>query len=365
MTHTIIDAAVHPNVRRDEDLRDFLDEPWTHRVFAPIDRYYYPVPGGQYAPRSRHRQGLPGSDPELLEHQLLDEAGVDMAILLPLTRGLNLDTDVNSAVCEATNRWLAQTWLGERNKYGRFKGTIRINPGDPDRAVEEIERWAAHPHMVQIGVPMSSPVRYGDRSFIRIWECAARHKLPVAVHLDAGAGAELESSPVGDFRHFAEYSCFSPNNFYFHLANLITNGVFDRLPDLVFVFADGGADQLMPLIWRLDADWRANLDDHPWARKQPSSYLADHVRFVTNPMEGPIAPQSWPRWLELNDAARLLMYGSDYPHWTFTAPGELLPDTVDEGIRQRILGGNAAGLYRLEPSTDTSRGGRDDDRAKA
>jgi hypothetical protein len=29
------------------------------------------------------------------------------------------------------------------------------------------------------------------------------HRLPVAVHLDAGAGAEFQSSPVGDFLHFA------------------------------------------------------------------------------------------------------------------------------------------------------------------
>jgi hypothetical protein len=131
MTHPIIDVAVHPTVADDEDLRDFLDEPWRHRVFAPIDRYFYPVPGAQYHRETRPRQGLPGSDPDLLSHQLLEEAKVDIAILRPLTRGLNLDVDVNSAVCEATNRWLAETWLDERNAHGRFKGTIRVNPATP------------------------------------------------------------------------------------------------------------------------------------------------------------------------------------------------------------------------------------------
>lgn len=365
MTQPIIDAAVHPVVRRDEDLREFLSEPWQHRVIAPIDRYYYPVPGGQYLTGAAPADGLPGSDPALLEHQLFEQAGVDVAVLLPLTRGLNLDTDVNNAVCSATNSWLAHSWLGERNAHGRFRGSIRVNPGDPDAAIEEIERWAGHPHMVQIAVPMSSPVRYGDRSLFRLWACAARHRLPVAVHLDAGAGAEFASSSVGDFRHFAEYSCFSPSNFHLHLASLITNGVFDRLPELVFVFADGGGDMVMPLIWRLDADWRPNQDDHPWAARQPSSYLAEHVRFVTSRMEGPEVDAQWPRWLELSRAKQLLMYGSDYPHWSYVEPGSLLPDTVDPALRQRILGGAAAELYRLDGRAESVVGGSHDDRVTA
>jgi predicted TIM-barrel fold metal-dependent hydrolase len=339
----LIDAAVHPSFARDADLREFLDTPWKHRSFAPADSLFHPSPRGDYLESAWPEQGLPGSSRELVEEHLFERLGVDIAVLLPLTRGINLDIDLNSAICEATNNWQAEVWLGD----DRFRGTIRVNPGDPDCAVDEIERWSDDSRMTQVGVPMSSLLRYGHRSMFKIWEAAARRRLPVAVVSDGVGGSEFDSSPVGDFRHFVEVSCFAPHSFHYHLASLITGGVFDRLDDLVFIFVDGGGDQVMPLIWRLDADWRACQDDHPWAHALPSSYLPRHVRFVSNRMEGPLNPDQWPRWLELSGAADLLLYGSRYPRWSFATPADVLPDGALQSTRERVLWRNAADLFGI------------------
>jgi len=340
----LIDASVHPSVRKGDDLREYMELPWKKRVFSPVHRYAYSSPRGEYYEPARPADGLPGSDVALTEETLFAQGGVDHAILVPLTRGINMDSAVSSAVCAATNRWLADTWLGTANAHGRFKGTIRVNPRDPEQAVEEIARWADHPHMVQVGVPMAALAPYGEPSYFPIWQAAAQTGLPVVVHLDGGSGIGYPSSPVGDFRLHIEYSTFGAYTFAYHLASLIMHGVFDRLDDLVFVFGDGGIDLVMPMVWRLIADWRAGTDDHPWTRQSPPTYLRGHVRFVSSRMEGPSQAAQRARWLELVDARHLLLYGSAYPLWTYAPPAAL--ELEDDALAAHVLGGNAAALYR-------------------
>lgn len=336
----LIDASVHPVVRRGDDLRDYLEMPWRRRVFSPVHRYSYSHPAEEYLERARPAEGLPGSDVGIAEEQLFGDAGVDIAVLFPLTRGINMDRDISTAVCGATNLWLDDVWLSPREGTGRFKGTIRVNPRDPAAAVAEIERWATHPHMVQVGVPMAALAPYGENAYFPIWEAAAAAGLPVAVHVDGGSGVGYPASPVGEFRRYVEFSTFSAYTFAYHLASLICHGVFDRLPGLVFVFADGGLDMVMPMVWRMVADWRSGTDDHPWTHRSPTSYLRDHVRFVISRMEGPTQPERWARWAEITDLRRLGLYGSHYPQWTYMDPKALPVPDPD------VLGGNAAALYR-------------------
>src|SRR6266542_1290541 len=78
-----------------------------------------------------------------------------------------------------TGRWLDDEVYGER-----FRGTIRVNPDDIEGALKEIERWSAHPRMVQIGVPLQSREVYGKPQYWPLWEEAARRGLPVAVHIE-------------------------------------------------------------------------------------------------------------------------------------------------------------------------------------
>src|SRR5258708_40126704 len=99
----VIDAAAHPAVAREGDLRAFMPQPWRSRPFAQLDRFFYPAPDGEYWEPARPADGLPGSDPVLLRRQLLDEAGGDVAILLPPTRGLHPNVQLANALRRATN----------------------------------------------------------------------------------------------------------------------------------------------------------------------------------------------------------------------------------------------------------------------
>ncbi|MQA86356.1 MAG: amidohydrolase family protein [Streptosporangiales bacterium] len=345
----VIDALVHPQVSHRDELRRYMKEPLRRRPFPPPERYFYPNPLGDFLPEAASASGAPGSDPSLVSEALHRDARPDAVVLLPLTRGLLPDVELGSAVCAATNDWLADVWLDKGNAHGKFRGTIRVNPMDPSGAVREIERWAEHPYMVQIGIPTQAHAPYGQRFYHPIWEAAERHDLPVAVHLDNGSGVDFPPTMTGYARHFVEYSVLSPINYSFHLASLIAEGTFERSPGLRFVFTDGGVDVLQPLIWRLTKDWWSTKVDTPWVAMEPGEYLREHVRFCIHRLEGPQADEDMPSWAGAAHYADLLMYGSRYPFWDYLAPSEAarrLPPDVGE----KVFAGNAAGWYRLTES---------------
>ncbi len=350
----VIDAAVHALMRRNELLQSYMTEPLKRLFVAGTYRSMYPAPTGEppygeFLSTARSDTAdpldLPGSDPSVVREHMQDN-GIDVVILVPLTRGLNASSNHNTAICAATNEWLAETWLGEWNQDGRFYGSVCVNPRDPEAAAAEIRRWARHPAMAQVVVPMLVHIPYGQRVYHPIWAEAAAQGLPVAVRSDGGTGLEFPPTPVGYPRYFIEYASFASANFSTHLASLIAEGVFDKYPDLKFVFADGGHDLLTQLIWRLDTTFPACRGETPWVKRMPSEYLADHVRFVSAKHERPnLEGAALEDWIRISRADSLLMFGSHFPHWTTMRPSDLLPELPDP-TRRRLLGGNAAEFYQ-------------------
>jgi predicted TIM-barrel fold metal-dependent hydrolase len=341
----LIDCAVHPQVKRPDDLRDYMIEPWKSRPFPRPERYYYPVLSGEFMPGSTD-EGLAGSDPAHMARELFDKGKVDTAILIPLTRGLIPEVDLGDAICRATNDWLSDQWLEGAHSYGRFRGAIRVNPSNPQEAVAEIERWAGDPKMACVAVSLQSHHPYGQRHFFPIWETAARHRLPIVIKLDAGSGVDFWPTAVGYPHYYAEYSTLAPLAFAYHLISFIAEGVFERLPDLKIVFADGGHDMLGPLIWRMDKNWRPTRREMPWSQQLPSAVLAQHVRFCTHKLTGPTDMPVANDWLAMSDAASLLVYGSRYPYYDFDPPQDALAGLTD-GLKVAIAGATAASTFRL------------------
>jgi predicted TIM-barrel fold metal-dependent hydrolase len=340
-TFSAVDAAVHPFPRDPDEIREYMSAPLSKLRFPGLDGYFYPPPKDEYRADSSV-DGTPGSDPALARQQLFVGTGVDCAILLPVTRGLLPDVDMASELCSATNEWLADRWLAEDDD--RFYGSIRVNPADPERAIREMDRWAAHPRMVQVAVPLQAHHPYGQRMYRPIWERAAHHGLPVAVHADNLGGNEFWPTSVGYPIYYVEYAAQYPINYVVHLMSLIAEGVFEDIEELVFVFADGGIDMLFPLLWRFDSDWRALRSVTPWVKRQPLTYLRDHVRFCSHRLEGPVEASDVARWADEVDAEHLLMYSSNYPGVSFQ-PADAFADAPPT-IRRRVLSSNALDTYR-------------------
>jgi predicted TIM-barrel fold metal-dependent hydrolase len=365
----VIDACVHPVVPRPDDLNAYLPrEHRLQRLASPLGRLYpftvdpylpgstptdeppRPASAGPAPPLIAHAGAgtrlLPGSDPRLMDAHVLEGAGADLAILLPLTRGLVGDPRFEAAIATATNEWLAETWLGDWNAHGRYRGSIRVCPRRPADAVREIERWASHPFFAQVAVPLEAQLTYGEQHYFEVWKAAALHALPVVVHSDHSGGALLPPTPLGYPLYTLEEYSQQPAYAVTHLASLLGNGVFDRLPDLVFVFADGGFDYAQTILWRLDKDWRASRAEVPWMTRAPSEYLRDHVRYVLHQSDCIDDPEQRARFIELNGLERVLLYGSNYPHWDHLDASQLAA-SLPERLRDPILDGNARALYGL------------------
>jgi len=164
------------------------------------------------------------------------------------------------------------------------------------------------------------------------------------VHINGGNGVDHAPTFAGHAYTYPGYAGFMPLNSFVHLATLIIEGTFGRIPGLRFVFADGGYDILTPLIWRLDTFWMSMRDQTPWVDRYPSEYLRDHVRFCSSAFDGPTDAGQAERWLDFSDKADLLMYGSSYPHWSTSEPEDVVAGLNDEQ-REKVLWRNASDLY--------------------
>jgi predicted TIM-barrel fold metal-dependent hydrolase len=353
----VIDTSVHIFVESNKDLRkNFLKEPFSSRGFPDYEMDWYGAPGGEYAPRTKGPDGqYPGSDPAVVAKHLFTDRGVDIAILHPMTRGIMPDRHLGSAIAAAHNEMMVTRWL-EDDRYGeRFRGTIRVNPDDIAGALREIDKYRDHPQVVQLGIPLQSRELYGKPQFWPLWEAAVDAGLPVAVHFEVGSGVALPPTPNGLTRTYEQYVGFTALNFLYHLMNMIAEGVFERLPGLKFVWADGAADLLTPFMWRMDCFGRPHLEQTPWAPRMPSDYLPEHVYFVQGALDGPGDVDFAGEWAGFTGKDDMVMYGSSYPHWQLNELS--VPRSYSPEQRDKLCWRNAAELYGIQSPVIASAAG--------
>ncbi len=345
----VIDASVHIFAQSNKDLRSFMREPFTSRGFPDYEMDWYQAPGGEYV-KGAAASGYPASDPNVVADEIFGNRGVDVAILHPMTRGIMPDRHLGTAIAAAHNEILVTRWL-DHDEFGeRFRGTIRVNPDDIAGALREIDKYKNHPGVVQIGIPLQSRELFGKPQFWPLWEAAVDANLPVAAHIEVGTGIAAAPTPSGNTLTYEQYLSFMALNYLYHVMNMIAEGVFERMPNLKFVWADGAADLLTPFIWRMDCFGRPHLEQTPWAPRMPSDYLPGHVYFVQGSLDGPGDTDFAGEWFGFTGKEDMVMFGSSYPHWH---NGELkVPRAFTPEQRDKLCWRNAAQLYGIDIRAD-------------
>lgn len=343
----IVDADVHPVPRSAEEIRGYMPMPWRDRYQGERRSFYNNPVHGSRLDAVPPDGGPKGSDPGFVRQQLIDQYGVAHAILIARTFcNIHPDPDYGAAMASAFNEWLVEAWLNCDNDDGAFKGSITVAQQDPAQAAAEIDRWAGHPHIVQVTMDSGARAPFGQRAYHPIYDACERHGLPLAIHPGTeGMGINHQPTP-GYPTHYIEWHCTMSLAFQAHLVSMLTEGIFERFPTLRVVFVEGGVAWLAPLLWRLDAYWKALRAEVPWVRRPPSEYVRDHVRFGTQPLERPDDDRHLLALFEMMEAERLLMFSSDYPHWDFDSPARALP-RLTEATREAIFSANARSLYGL------------------
>jgi predicted TIM-barrel fold metal-dependent hydrolase len=252
---------------------------------------------------------------------------------------------------KAHNRWL-KDFCAEAP--GRRFGVAQLFIDNVDDAVAEI-RWAKEAGMRQVLLPSDHHLKlhnlyYG--SLTPIWAVCEELEMPIGRHGSVvGSDAEPDSIDAAHAIGVLETTYFGQRS----LGQLILSGVFERHPNLKFVFTELGAGP-----WYVNA--LAGLDRFCHGAKMdgtivnmfagkavaklpllPSEYANRQVYF------GAATP---PDVLEIHREIGLdkLMWGADFPHHEGTAPYTrevlrgTLSSTPEDEIRQ-ILATNAADIY--------------------
>ena len=351
----VVDADVHP-VPRPGELIEYIPEPWRSKYFKshPVgSTIVYDPPDYAHAFAMRVDAfvpggGFPGSDPDFAFKQLIMGAGSDIAILEPSLRMARLP-EASQAYAAGTTQWLVDHWLdGKNNWHQRWRGSICAAAEDPQGAAREIEKWAGHPYLAQILIRAEPRPSWGDPMYDPVWAAATKHDIPVSCHLSRGSFETMPMPPVGfpSYNHdfMVTYSLLAANQ----VMSLVFDGVFDRFPTLRIVLVEHAFSWILPLMWRMDAIYAARKS---WLdlKRKPSEYVKEHIKFTTQPLDYPEDKTELTRALEWMEADKILLYSSDYPHWTFDDPRWLVKH-LPEGARERIMFGNGIQTYHL-PST--------------
>lgn len=374
ITSWAVDSDVHPNVADGlRSLKPYLSSAWNRRLGldtmsdwgarvngnqVSIPTQPYTNPHGTMRPETTPPGGgVPGSVPDMMNRDFLDVNDLGAAVITPgpaLQLGGFPDADMATAIAGAINEWQAQEWFPSDP---RWLGSIVISPRDPLGAAKEIRKWGKDPRMVQVFIPSISGISMGKRHFYPIYEAANEYGLTVANHPGSeGAGANDNMFAVGAPSYYFEYHALFGQAGQTNLVSLVAEGVFDRFPNINFLFQEQGYAWLVEVLWRMDQKWKGVRSEIPWVTRPPSEYVMERVRLTSQPMYEPRRGSHLEKLFELINAEQLLVFSSDYPHWDTDDPMTAYTK-LPERLRSKMFIDNPYALFKLKRNGSTPREG--------
>ena len=286
--------------------------------------------------------------------RFLDDVGIESSIMYPtlgLAFGRINNEDWAIDVARAYNDWLYESHL---SKSKRLQGTGLIPMQEPEAAVAELRRIVNKLGMCGAMLPSTGLRSHlGSREYWPVYAEAERLGCCLAIHGGAHGGLGFD-----DFNNnAAAHALGHPAGVLIGFVGLLTNGVFDRHPNLRLAFLEGGVGWLVMTLERLDGSWGAHppvdLRGMYMQLKEGetvTAYAARQIKagrfFIGCEGDEPA----------LGFASKLVgsgafVYSSDYPH-------EVTPqsckheieelqerDDLSEQDKAVILAGNARRLY--------------------
>ena len=267
---------------------------------------------------------------------VLEQHGVTTQVLSFTTPGVHVEPPAAAVpMARQINDAFARV---VRKSHGRFSALATLPLNDPAASVVELERA-----MKELGLPGAmvfsnvNHVALADERFAPLWKKADELKAVIYIHPTDPAGVEAMLDywlmPLVGFLMDTTLAA----------AKLVFSGVVDRHPRIRWVLTHmGGATPYLAERW--DRGFRAFAECRRNISKPPTEYLKnfyyDTVNFNPDAVHFAIAFAGEDH----------ILAGSDYPHQIGSIP--LMLETiqnlhVDERVKRKILGGNAAALLGL------------------
>lgn len=288
------------------------------------------------------------------EERLADHEadGIDCEILFP-NKGLTIwatpDAEFSQAMCRVYNDWAWEVF-GPYND--RLSPMACVAAADIAGAIAEIQRCAklgfrglCLPCKPVWGAPNHEVLNYNLPEFDPLWACIQDVDLPITFHVSTGRDPRTSRGNGGAVINYAVHSLAPTME---PVANLCASGVIERFPGIIFGTVEAGIGWVP---WALSAMDEAYLKHHMWRRPKldrlPSEYFKSNG-FATFQEDKPGLDLAREHGLTEN-----FMWANDYPHhegtWPHSAEAiERTMQNLDDGERARILGLNAARVFRFE-----------------
>ncbi|HEY4331148.1 MAG TPA: amidohydrolase family protein, partial [Ilumatobacteraceae bacterium] len=289
--------------------------------------------------------------------ELMDEQGVDYALMLPTLASLveermRDDPDLCAAAIHGLNVWMTEEWPYVYEN--RIYSTPIITPGVLSKAIEELDYVLDHGARVILMRPAPAWGYRGPRSFALpefdpFWSRVEDAGILTVIHASdtgytrytnewEGAGGELLA--------FAQPKLFSAVVNSSHrdiedaVTSLICHGTLARHPKLKIALIENGAGWVPRLLEHMDHVYRTMPQEFP---EVPSDTFKRH--FWMHPFH-----EEDPRALVHLLGADHVIFGSDFPHVEGLAnPVSYLDElsgVADDDLR-KIMGGNMMDLLKV------------------
>jgi len=260
---------------------------------------------------------LPGSHDPKARLAVLDEEGIDQALLFPsihLLWGDIREPDVAAETCRAYNNWISDFC---KERPGRLFGMGIVPLQDVDLAAAEAKRLA------ELGLRglVLRPERFGglalyDERCDALWAVAQANDIAVGIHGSFGSRMPGFARDRYADNLFMEHMVAHPFGQMAAMLDLIAGGVLDRFPRLRVGFFESGLGWIPYWLDRLDEHFEVMGHHTPQLARRPSDIFREQcfVSMEADELTGL-------RWMLEKDLLRCILWGSDYPHFDCTYPG--------------------------------------------
>jgi predicted TIM-barrel fold metal-dependent hydrolase len=339
-----IDCDVHVAVPGMAALLPYMSQAWREMIVTRgtdgLELASYPAAAPiACRPDWLPANGKPGTDLALLRREILDGFSLRAAIVNCLHGGQAVHSeDLARALCQAVNDWLVAEWL---DKDSRLRASIVVPAQNPDYAAAEIDRCARDLRFVQVQLLASNEIMLGRKYYWPIYETAAKHGLPVGIH--GGSAYRHAPTSVGWPSHYAQDYVSHTMGLESALLSLMTEGVFNHVPELRIVLIESGVSWLPGFLWRAIKSWRGLRSETPWFTMSPADLVRRHVRLTVQPFDAPGAAEV-ETILGHIDCDEMLLFSTDFPHWQFDG-ADALPPGMPSGIVQKLAVDNPLATY--------------------
>jgi predicted TIM-barrel fold metal-dependent hydrolase len=353
------DVDVHHRLPKDADILAYLPKEWHGHALgdgrSPVQvAPPAPVAGLLFGDTKRDDavsdDGIrAGGDYDTVRKQLLDPHSSSYRAVLTHQLGEfggHANQYYSRALARAMNDWTIEEWLA---KDDRLYAAIVIPLAEPEEAVKEIRRVGAHPQMLGVllvGNVLGRPL--GDPLFEPIYVACAEMGLHVLVHISLVSRPNLGSVAAGGRLTFLQALSQSSQQAMHYVSSLIVHGVFERHPNLVFLFQEYGIGWLPYAMSRLDQTYSLLKAESPWVKRLPSEYVRQGVKLSTQPLEENFDDRDalFDLMGTVDGVEDMLLFSTDYPHGTMDEP-HYVARRLPAAWREKVLYRNACDLFGL------------------